>query len=298
MPSTAPPDLVFYEGYDPYFILKKAVTLLAIYKNAPAFAELTDSWGCPIKASDEEHLGAIATEIHCSVFHQSEALLALLLAEHHPLPHWVYLTTYSNAEIKTAAQNIDSGNFSKMTNGKAVTMEDLVCGGVFSGIRPSGDDEERWKQSVEDIGWLIGQVAQLYIAGNEYNSYKHGLRVVSGSCTFAVKPTNREEFSPIISMRHSLTYLELYEELNGYTAQRVTKELNPEYSFAVIDCVAQVLWTIRQTRIARITRDCSSLFALTIDREKLSIAKPVAERAFRTELPSWSEAEGFPVRFC
>jgi hypothetical protein len=86
----------------------------------------------------------------------------------------------------------------------------------------------------------------------EYNAYKHGLRVVSGSAALgvSVSPSSSRMLS-VMSLKHSMTYLELSERPEGYVGSRVTKEISPEYSFELIQCMAGVLITAKETRVAR-----------------------------------------------
>ena len=50
-------------------------------------------------------------------------------------------------------------------------------------------------------------------------------------------------------MKHSLSYLELGETPEGYTAEEVTKELDVDHSFAIIQSASLVLSLIREYRI-------------------------------------------------
>ena len=264
-------DLAFYEGYDPTFICKKAAALFGIYSNAASFKEFAASWECPVDSTDEGFLGALATEIHCASFHQFEGLLALLLAEYQNRPDWVYLTSYGNYEMKTAARALAKGDFEQITSGAHKTADDFVRAAVYGGLKlEDGEHNEAFKHSVGDIAWLIAHCAEEFVEGNEYNAYKHGLRVVSGAATLAVRPLDAVgPFTSILSMKHSVSYLEISEAPNAYTGQRVTKELSPEYSYNVIAAIAKVLTIIRAMRIARIRGSVEFVDFIDLDRDKL-----------------------------
>jgi hypothetical protein len=268
-------DLAFYEGYDPNFIWRKAVALFGIYSNAASFKESAASWEWPVDSTDEMFLGAVAAEIHCASFHQIEGLLALLFAEYQNRPDWVYLTSYGSAEMKKTARALVKGDFEQITDGAHKTASDFVSAAVFAGFRPEDSEHnEDWRRSVSDIGWLIAHCAKHFVEGNEYNAYKHGLRVVSGSASLALRPTGETgPFVRVVSMKHSLSFLEISEEPEGYTGECVTKELSPNYSYNLIAIIANVLTIIREMRLARIR-------GINLDREKLLSTQPHSRMSF------------------
>ena len=84
----------------------------------------------------------------------------------------------------------------------------------------------------------------------------------------------------VIAMKHSLSFLEIGELPEGYTAEEVTKELSPDHSFDQIQISAGILRTIRDSRITHLTGDASVLRTFRIDREKFSRAKPSTKMSF------------------
>ena len=282
-PSVPDADFAFYDGYDPEFIFKKVAVLLSVYKHAELFDEAAAGWGDAFTTKEIGYRGALATEIHCATFHQAEGFIALLLAEFQNRPDWVYLSSYTNREIKEAAGAIVANDFSKASNGLSESGRDFVEKSVYATIRPGDDPDllERWNRSVQDAEWLIRHVAELYLQGHEYNAYKHGLRVVSGTAALGVKPMGSPESLRIImTMPHSLTYLELGDTAEGYTADQVTKELDPEYSYAVVQAVSCVLMTTRNMRMARYGQRAESIDCIELNREKLLHRKPRKSMVF------------------
>lgn len=125
-------DANFYDGYDPRFVLKKAGILYAIYRNPEAFHACSESWGMAVEDTPEDLQSAIATELHNASFHQTEALIALLLCEYQNRPDWVYLTSYGNAEMKTAAKAIAAGEFGTLTSGMASDARSFIKAAVYA----------------------------------------------------------------------------------------------------------------------------------------------------------------------
>lgn len=111
--------------------------------------------------------------------------------------------------------------------------------------------------------------------GQEYNAYKHGLRVVAGSAGLGVATQpGPSEFKHVLSMKHAVTYLELGEEDEGYVGQCVTKEVSPEYSFELVSCMALVLQVTKEMRVARIKQHIDSATFPLIDRNMLLRLQP------------------------
>ena len=276
-PSAQEADHAFYRDYDPEFLLKKAVCLASIYKQPAGFADLMN-W--PHDEFVQTFLGSIATELHCTAFHQCEALLALILAEYQNRPDWVYLSTYGTREIKDTARMIVGNEISEITRGANSSVEELVATAIYANCKPSGDDAA-WGQSIKDIGWFLEQFCDSYLKGAEYNAYKHGLRVVSGAAQLA---TNLHEpgaeLKTVLAMKHSLSFLEIGDTPEGYTAEEITKELSPDHSLDQIQIAAGILRTIRDSRIIRLTGDASELRVLAVDRDKFSRAKPTSSMSF------------------
>jgi hypothetical protein len=184
--------------------------------------------------------------------------------------------------MKNAAKAIIAGDFEKLTNGAFKDAEGFVKSSVYANIDFSRMDvAERWARSVADIAWLIQHVAERFVAGHEYNAYKHGLRVSSGSAGFGVM--NGPSFSdvlPVLSMKHSVTHLELGEAREGYVGQCVTKEVSPEYSFELIQGMAIVLFTAKEMRIARTKRSVESAHFAEFDRDLLLRKQPYSTFSF------------------
>jgi hypothetical protein len=269
-------DANFYDGYDPGFLVSKARLLYAIYRNPDAFKACSNSWGMPAEETSDNLQSVVATELHNTSFHQTEAMIALLLCEYQNRPDWVYLTSYGNSEMKNAAKSIATGRFGDLTNGMASDPISFVKAAVYANVEFSSMPvAEQWERSVDDIAWLIGHAAERFVSGQEYNAYKHGLRVVAGSAGLGVATqTGPSEFKRVLSMKHAVTYLELGEETGGYVGQCVTKEVSPEYSFELINCIALVLMTTKEMRVARTKQHVDTASFPQIDREVLLKLQP------------------------
>jgi hypothetical protein len=215
--TTKAADAEFYKGYDPLFLAKKAVVLYGIYKNILAFKECSKSWDVRADVEDGDLSSVLATELHNASFHQTEAMIALLLCEFQNRPDWVYLTTYGIADMKNAAKGLAAGDFATFSGDAARTAEAFVKLAVFADWALSDTNvSDTWRQSVSDIAWLVRYVAERFVSAHEYNAYKHGLRVVSGPAQLGVSSlSDPSALTPIINMPHGLTYLEIHDDAEG-----------------------------------------------------------------------------------
>ena len=266
----------FYDGYDPTFLLTKATTLFAVYKNAEAFRDSSQAWGMPIENSVEDLRAALATELHNASFHQTEALIALLLCEYQGRPDWVYLTGYGNADMKNAARSLAAGRFESPTRGIAKDASAFVKAAVYANVDFSKTGmADQWERSVFDIAWLLGHVAGRFVSGSEYNAYKHDLRVCAGFAGLGVSsPSSPSTMKSVLAIEHAVTYLELGEQPDGYVGRCVTKQVSAEYSFELIACMALVLMTTKEMRVARIRKFVETASFMQVDRDLLLRAQP------------------------
>jgi hypothetical protein len=273
-------DEAFYKSYDALFLARKVELLYAMYRNAGSFLDGVQTWNRAVTSSEEQLRSFLATELHCTVFHQTEALIALLLAEYQDKPDWVYLTTYGNPEIKKAAEAI--AKHEQIPGTTAVNMADLVKTAVFAtwDLSKSEGIREQWNETISSTIALLQIVSEQFIDAQEYNSYKHGLRVVLGSASFGVASGKLAEhnFVTFASMPHAMTFLEKETVGQDDGAKMVSKETKPEYSFDAVTCMANLVSTIKSFRLARIYNKLPEEVSLPMfDTLHLDRIKPVTK---------------------
>ncbi len=276
-------DAAFYESYDALFVVKKARLLHRLYReSAAAVSELENTAASP-DPDGEELRTLLATELHCAAYHQTEALLALLLAEYQDRPDWVYLTTYGNSEPKEAAKAIIHG-YCDIPGTSAANLCQLVKQGVFANWDLSKTTIATiWEESIESITALLQIVSEQFVNGHEYNSYKHGLRVVLGSAALGVAPSGatQAKVHTVAYMPHSMTFLQIEKLGHDYGAHMTTKEMKPEYSAEVIECMGSLLTTIKTFRLARSAGNLPpELLVPLYDTLRLDHIKPMSKFGF------------------
>lgn len=213
-------DRLFYTSFDENFLFNKALALICILENEERFrlqaAEYKDI--DPARINDK-FFESLRAEIHFTEIHQFEGLFALLIATFQKLPDWVYLTAYTNIQMN---KNIDlyiAGKLKELTEGKVETNREFILNAVYSSYAPQDNgQEDQWNINLDNITWLIRRMAERYVKGKvEYNSYKHGLRVMTGESGFGFRkedpPGNPVgSYFPVAYSKDSLSFLHFKDQ--------------------------------------------------------------------------------------
>lgn len=259
----------FYERYDASFLYNKVVTLLYVINQGEPVTEQIEGF---IVANGggklaPKYLESLRSEVFFTALHQCETFFAMLIALFQPLPHWVYLTTYETKEIKEAIDKIVEGRISELTDGTLTTIQDLVKVAVYSEIMPSDPElAARWDDNLNNAAWIIERIGRFFQEYDRaYNSYKHGLRVMTGALSLGIVPQNPDgtiqgPMRIIQSAEDALTYLqrEPVREVDGQKERpisEVTKVFSPPEASFYMFKMQQMLETIRTTRLARLKNE-------------------------------------------
>ena len=278
----------FYDSYDENFLFHKAKTLLSIADAPQEFRQFAQAQGThfTIEGEDEIYRQELRAEVHFTEFHQFEAFFALLIAVFQPLPHWLFLTTYTTQEFKTKVQQYLDNDIAGLTNGNTTDRREFIFRAVYSEfvlpeLTMTGEAEEDEKKreksnlNLDNIAWLVTRMAQKYLDGAEYNGYKHGLRVMAGP-TFLQFYTEDENGEPQSLIHNSapedaLRYLETKEvprenvnasaEVEGsfWQVYETSKEFNPVESINHLNVMNSMLKTLKTTRLGILKQDAQEV---------------------------------------
>lgn len=257
-------NLRFYTGYDEHFLFNKVASFLPILdEGEPAVRQIEERLIAHGGAKlSERYLESIRAEVFFTALHQCESFFALLIAPFQPLPHWLYLTTYETKEIKQAVELILAGKISELTGGIIPTMQDFIKVAVYSEVT-SADPQlaGRWDENIDNVAWLVIQIGKFFFKYDRaYNSYKHGLRVMTGPHQVSIGRQGPDGTVPgpmhiIQSSEDSVTYLqkEPVREVEGekeIPIREVTKAFNPFEATFYLAKMNQMLETVKATRLA------------------------------------------------
>jgi hypothetical protein len=134
------------------------------------------------------------------------------------------------------------------------------------------DKQASWQATLENLWWVIYRMAEKYVDAEEYNSYKHGLRMMSAKSTLAVS-SNPSDFSRafVTTSAHSITHLK-FDNVDAGTAVSIeTKAFNPEESRAHVQLMAEILGNMKRVRLADLSGEARVEMTLfpDLDREGL-----------------------------
>lgn len=262
-------DQQFYAGYDERFLYRKVNILGRVFEDAK---ELSSIAGVDTPEEHDRVRHALAAELLFTEFHQCECFFALLLAPFQELPHWIFLSTYRNREIKEKIQAFLNEDFKMLSAGLVDARDPFLRLAVYHGCQNSEAEEAEWQASFENLWWLLYRIGEKYLQGQEYNSYKHGLRVMSAASTLAAS-SNPRDFSKAFVMHspYSICHLRLTPSSSGTEVSIETKGFNPTESVAHVCLMADILTNIRRIRYAALSGDQQvevTLFS-SMNREEL-----------------------------
>ncbi len=193
--------------------------------------------------------------------HQFEALFALLLAPFQDIPDWIYLTDYTTQDITKAMELYLAHRQSEIAPGVPRNQQDFIKIAVYSEYGPTNEaDREEWQKDLDVIVWLIHRMAREYHdRPAAYNSYKHGLRVMTGSTWFRLR-VNDAAGNPTgsgfgRSSEDSLIYLEPQKEGDHYDVYETIQHFDPEEYYVYLGLMAAVSKTIKATRLAHFKKE-------------------------------------------
>lgn len=256
-------DLRFYERYDEHFLFNKVATFLYILdEGGSAIKQIEERLIANGGASfSERYLESIRAEIFFTALHQCETFFALLIALFQSLPHWLYLTIYETKEIKQAVELIVANKIGDVTDGAITTIQDFIKAAVYNEVMTADPQlASRWDENIDNAAWLVKRIGMFFLKYDRaYNSYKHGLRVMTGPHQLSIglqnpDGTTRGPMHVIQATEDSVTYLqkEPMREVEGakeIPISEVTKAFNPYEASFYLAKMSQMLETIKATRL-------------------------------------------------
>lgn len=235
----------FYQGFDPGFLYHKVQAIRFVLDNLGPY-DLWQKQDSPPENPfpwnpDYRFVPALHAELYFTTIHQVEGFLALLLATFQPQPHWEYLTTYSTRDMSDAAQKVIDGKIAELTDSRFTEKRPFIAAAVYSDtISDEEPARSRWDENLDNAYELVEWMARYYLDGRDaYNSYKHGIRVVSGT----VDQWTEHGLQRLAD--NGLAYL----TVDGDQVCEVTREFAPEQSLYFMSTMHRMQETIRGTRL-------------------------------------------------
>lgn len=237
-------DKLLFTSYQHDFILRKVAVLKGIIDNQASVIDIIQG-NDGLEFKDESALiSGLKTEIHFSKYHALESMFAMIFALiKQPDDVWVWLTTYKFPVFNKMVTNVAKSNISTISGkDEFETIRILFfknCPGEFV-------EQEQTKKMVHKLSQILTLCAKEMTDKNAYNSYKHGLRVISGNLIFKLVNEN-ESINNIIDERPGFVYL---DAKNKEFASLVPETYSFERSYKIIKlCWQMTSLMIKQRKV-------------------------------------------------
>lgn len=227
-------DKLLFTSYQHSYIFEKAALLKGIIDNP---VSIIDS----IQGNDGlqfSNYGAITShlkaEIHFSMFHALESMFAMVFALiKQPDNVWVWLNNYKFNDFNKMIAKIADSNISAISEkNEFETIEFLF----FKNCPKEFVEQVKTKNAIQNISEILTLCANEMIDKSEYNSYKHGLRIVSGDLRLDLvneKESKRETIDNVPGFVYLSTK-------NKEPARIVPKQYSYERSYKIIRVSSQL----------------------------------------------------------
>jgi hypothetical protein len=146
-------DNEFYCGYDERFLSRTVSVFWSTLNDSELLDRFVEKDSGPEETTRMRH--AMAAEILFAEFHQFESFFAMLMARFQKLPHWIYLNTYSTADIKTKARHFVENRFNELSGGTAPDGHSFLRQAIYNGLESHDANPESWVQTFENLRWRI-----------------------------------------------------------------------------------------------------------------------------------------------
>ena len=221
-------DETLFTLYQHDFIMKKVAVLKGIVDNHSSVLDIIQG-NSGVDFTDEEALiSGLKAEIHFSKYHALETMFAIAFALlKQPNDVWLWLSTYSFSTFnKMIADVAKSGISSVSGKNDFETVQSIF----YKNCPTDFLEQERTKKAIHKISAIMILCAKELTYKNEYNSYKHGLRIINGSLRLKAVYDYKSE-GKIISEVPGFVYLDTRDKENAIL---VTKPYSYEKSYNMV----------------------------------------------------------------
>jgi hypothetical protein len=163
--------------------------------------------------------------------------------------------------VKQAVELIVANKIGDATGAAITTIQDFIKVAVYSEVMTADPQlASRWDENIDNAAWLVKRIGKFFLKYDRaYNSYKHGLRVMTGQHQLSIGLQNpdgtiRGPMHVVQASEDSVTYLqkEPIREVDGekeIPISEVTKTFNPFEASFYLTKMSQMLDTIKATRL-------------------------------------------------
>ncbi|MCG7850926.1 MAG: hypothetical protein MIO92_00225 [Methanosarcinaceae archaeon] len=222
-------DETLFTLYQHDFIMNKVAVLKGIVDNhTSVLAIIQENSG--LEFTDEDALiSGLKAEIHFSKYHALETMFAITFALlKQPNDVWLWLSTYSFSTFNKMVADVSRSGISSVS-GK--NNFDTIQSIFFKNCPTDFLEQERTKKAIYKICNIMVLCAKELTYKSEYNSYKHGLRIIAGSLRVKAAANDDEPEGKILSEVPGFVYLDTRDKDN---ALLVSKSYSYEKSYNIV----------------------------------------------------------------
>lgn len=246
-PAIIDRDKLLFTSYQHDFILRKVAVLKSIIDNQASVIDIfqgTDG----LEFKDEDALiSGLKTEIHFSKYHALESMFAMAFALiKQPDDVWVWLTTYKFPEFGRMINDVAKSDISAISEKDELETIRIL---FFKNCPNEFVEQEETKEMMHKLSQILTLCADELNDKDAYNSYKHGLRLVTGALRFNLV-NEKEKINNVIGEGPGLVYLD------RKSANPVPELYSFERSYKIIKlCWQMTSLMIKQRKVEYIEED-------------------------------------------
>lgn len=252
----------FYSGYAYDYFIHKSGTLQAILENFEQFKEsMLNNYITGI--DEEDYTRFIKSEIRVTVFQSIETLFELILAldpkggklkdcqllENLSISSWQdnYRRILS---IATDSESLNFLNALVKIGGEDIEVWKYI---FYFNMKVRDEHAQMLEESKQGIQLFLSGIAKIFSVREEYNAYKHGVRILNTFKSFQIIPSDQSSEGMTFDLKDSVSFF----------FERKHKEKNNEYVVKT-----KVFHTNRDLRIINL---CGFLISNIIQIRKFAL---------------------------
>jgi hypothetical protein len=203
-------------------------------------------------------------ELHFTYYHQAEALFELIFALEKVISEskyvWLEMSNFKPGDMKRFAKKVsrlaEGSNELKakkisLTDGSEISFYEWLIFDVF--VPEIEIDKDRIDLSTEKVNDIIKFTAKDLSEKNEYNAFKHGMRVLHLFSNFSIKDQERNKFAVNFDLTNSFTHIifpkgDEEKGIKKGDVQAVTKGYNPKQDLLKIKLITFLMGAIIEIR--------------------------------------------------
>lgn len=232
-------DKLLITSYQHSYIFEKVALIKGIIDNHVSIMDIIQGNEGVQFRNHEAVTSHLKAEIHFSMFHALESMFAMIFALiEQPNNVWEWLSTYKFNRFNKMIAEVADSNISVISEkNEFETIEFLF----FKNCPKEFVKQVQTKNAIQNISKILNLCANEMIDKSEYNSYKHGLRIISGDLRLNLV-NEKESKEENIDNVPGFVYLDTKDKKS---AKIVPKQYSYERSYKII----RVSWQLTSLMI-------------------------------------------------